>query len=47
MVLQAVQNAINASLPLPTPSNGFAPWFMVMQYDLNQNQLQIACLNQR
>lgn len=46
-VVQAINNALTKATPMPTPPVGFAPWYMVLQYDVNSGRMILACLNSR
>jgi hypothetical protein len=46
-IVQALSRALTRSAPVKTPPSGFAPWYMVMQYDVNSGKLLLACLNAR
>lgn len=46
-VVSAINKALTSASPMPTPPVGFAPWYMVMQYDVNSGRIILACLNSR
>lgn len=46
-VVNALSRALTRSAPLKTPPSGFAPWYMVMQYDVTTGRVLLACLNAR
>jgi hypothetical protein len=46
-VVSAINKALTSASPMPTPPVGFAPWYMVMKYDVNSGRIILACLNSR
>jgi hypothetical protein len=46
-VVSAINKALTSASPMPTPPVGFAPWYMVMKYDVNSGHIILACLNSR
>lgn len=46
-VVSAINKALTSASPMPTPPVGFAPWYMVMKYDVNSGRIILACLNTR
>ncbi len=44
-VVQAINRALIKSSPVKVPPAGFAPWYMLMKYDVNTGKVLVACLN--
>jgi len=44
-VVKALTRALTKSAPVKVPPAGFAPWYMLMKYDVNSGKLFVACLN--
>lgn len=44
-VVGAINKALTKASPMPTPPVGFAPWYMVLKYEVNSGKVMLACLN--
>ncbi len=44
-IVQALTRALTKSSPVKVPPAGFAPWYMLMKYDVTSGKVLVACLN--
>ncbi len=44
-VEKAITRALGKVSPVKVPPAGFAPWYMLLKYDLNSGNVFVACLN--
>jgi len=44
-IVQALKSALAKSAPVKVPPAGFAPWYMLMKYDVTTGKVLVACLN--
>lgn len=44
-VEKAITRALSKVSPVKVPPAGFAPWYMLLQYDVNSGNVFVACLN--
>lgn len=44
-VVKAITKALGKVSPVKVPPAGFAPWYMLLKYDVNSGNVFVACLN--
>lgn len=44
-VVKAITKALGKVSPVKVPPAGFAPWYMLLKYDVNSGSVFVACLN--
>lgn len=44
-VVKAITKALGKVSPVKVPPAGFAPWYMLLKYDVNSGTVFVACLN--
>ncbi len=44
-VVKAISRALGKVSPVKVPPAGFAPWYMLLKYDVNSGNVMVACLN--